>query len=215
MRSFGTEGRKEKGPQIPPSVEIYDYIIFRGTDIKDITMQEVRRPSPCVCRLPLDSYSSPFPPLWRTAGHDARNPRITGLFHHSLPTPPSPQSRISSVVDFIRWSLVERNLAHLPTVCARADNVIPPSHFSQRAAPAAAPPPQVSGTLSPRYASTNATPTLDLRSSGRHGRTTRYRARCVPASRKRVWGALTSRPLWCSHFFPIFVFVSPFEGHVC
>jgi protein LSM14 len=38
--SYGTEDRRTGADSFPPSASLYDYILFRGSDVKDLRIEE-------------------------------------------------------------------------------------------------------------------------------------------------------------------------------
>lgn len=71
VSSFGTEGRKANpAEEIPPSDSVYEYIVFRGTDVKDLRIEETpakenKPPNPPDDPAILQGHSRPPPQAQR------------------------------------------------------------------------------------------------------------------------------------------------------
>ncbi|XP_053171173.1 protein LSM14 homolog B-like isoform X1 [Scomber japonicus] len=69
VKSYGTEDRHTDKP-MPPKDEIYEYIVFRGSDIKDITVSEPPKPyhglprDPAIIQSSVGGSSGAYHPRW-------------------------------------------------------------------------------------------------------------------------------------------------------
>ncbi|XP_037534568.1 protein LSM14 homolog B [Nematolebias whitei] len=152
VKSYGTEDRHTDRP-VPPKDEIYEYIIFRGSDIKDITVSEPPKPHHGLPRDPAIVQSSmgpsvPYHPRWTpyrdvmpTFNQLAASSLLSQQYNAALGLIPGPHGPAR------RAPMVEQAVQTVPLVTAAQKKGKPspqpqsrqPARPSQRSAPDASP----------------------------------------------------------------------------
>jgi hypothetical protein len=87
VRSYGTEGRKGGNDEYPPSDVVYEQIVFRGSDVKDLRIEEPAKEKapPTMPQDPaIIGVSLPILPLlWFS---DAKFSDVKSLYHRERKT---------------------------------------------------------------------------------------------------------------------------------
>jgi hypothetical protein len=104
VRSFGTEGRKGNG-EVPASDQVFEFIVFRGTDIKDLHVSEVAAASK-PNNIPDDPAIVAVGTRRPISDYDVRARHLTGVFSidtsalHGIWTNASPCPRHATAISY-------------------------------------------------------------------------------------------------------------------